>query len=158
MPLNVEPGPRISGALSPVSKARFSGINADVLLGGNKAPFTVMDLTVAPGTGAPAHISFHEEKAFRMIEDAFLLLVGEERMTVESGEHVYVAQSVRHGFSVLGEGPTRMTLVSTPAHHERFFQALSELTVPHDLQEVKAVCAAYDHAIVGPVVTPFDPS
>jgi uncharacterized RmlC-like cupin family protein len=91
-------------------------------------------------------------------EGSFLFLVGEDRITVEPGAHVYVAQGVPHGFSALGEGPARMTLVSTPAHHERFFQALSELAVPHDPQEVATVCAAFDQAIVGPVVTPLDPS
>ncbi|WP_417711839.1 cupin domain-containing protein [Roseibium aggregatum] len=158
MPLDFEPGPLISGALSPVSKASFSGIDADILLGGDKAPFTVLDMTVAPGTGAPAHISFREEKVFHVAEGALLFLVGEERITVESGEHVYVAQGVPHGFSALGESPARMTLVSTPAHHERFFHALSEMTVPHDPQQVEAVCAAFDQAIIGPVITPFDPS
>ena len=158
MPLDIERRPLVSGALFPLSKASFSGIDADVLLGGDKAPFTVMDMTVAPGTGAPAHISFHEEKVFHVAEGSFLFLVGEERITVESGEHVYVAQGVPHGFSALGEGPARMTLVSTPAHHERFFQALSELAVPHDPQQVEAVCAAFGQAIVGPVVTSLDPS
>ncbi|MDQ0325856.1 hypothetical protein J2R99_001705 [Rhodopseudomonas julia] len=90
-----------SGALAPVNKARFSGIDADILLGGD-----------------------------------------------------YVAKGAPHGFSALGEGPARMTLVSTPARHESFFQALSELTVPHDPQEVAAVCTAFDQAIPGPVVTP----
>lgn len=154
----VESRPLVSGALPPVSKASFSGIDANILLGGDIAPFTVMDMTVAPGMGAPAHVSFHEEKVFHVAEGSFLFLVGEDRITVESGEHVYVAQGVPHGFSALGETPARMTLVSTPAHHERFFQALSELTVPHDPQEVAAVCAAFDQALVGPVVTPLDPS
>ncbi|MCM5558971.1 cupin domain-containing protein [Pleomorphomonas sp. JP5] len=144
----------VSGALSPVGRARFSGIDADILLGGDMAPFTVMDMTVAPGMGAPAHISFHEEKVFHVAEGSFLFLLGEERVTVETGEHVYVAKGVTHGFSALGERPARMTLVSTPAHHERFFQALSDMAVPHDPRDVAAVCAAFDQAIVGPVVTP----
>jgi len=49
MPSEVEPRPPVSGALSPVSKVSFSGIDANVLLGGDAAPFTVMDMTVAPG-------------------------------------------------------------------------------------------------------------
>ncbi|WP_346913120.1 cupin domain-containing protein [uncultured Roseibium sp.] len=155
---DVEAKSLVSGALSPISRASFSGIDADVLLGGDKAPFTVMDMTVAPGTGAPAHISFHEEKVFHVAEGAFLFLVGEDRITVEPGQHVYVAQGVTHGFSALGASPARMTLVSTPAHHERFFKALSDLSVPHDPQEVAAVCAAFDQAIVGPVITPQDAS
>ena len=158
MTTDTEPRPLVSGALSPLGKANFSGIDAEILLGGDEAPFTVMDMTVAPGMGAPAHVSFHEEKVFHVAEGSFLFLVGEDRLTVETGKHVYVAQGVTHGFSALGESPARMTLVSTPAHHERFFQALSDLSVPHDPQEVAAVCAAFDQAIVGPVVTPQDAS
>lgn len=149
--------PLVSGALSPVGKTRFSGIDADILLGGDKAPFTVMEMTVAPGMGAPAHISFHEDKVFHVTEGSLLFLVGEDRLTAESAAHVYVAKGVTHSFSALGDNPARMTLVSTPAHHERFFQALSALAVPHDPQEVATVCAALDQAVVGPVVSPLDP-
>ena len=56
MPSEVEPRPPVSGALSPVSKVSFSGIDANVLLGGDTAPFTVMDMTVAPGIGLLAQI------------------------------------------------------------------------------------------------------
>ena len=54
---DVESKSLVSGALSPISRASFSGIDADVLLGDDKAPFTVMDMTVAPGTGALKRIS-----------------------------------------------------------------------------------------------------
>ncbi len=46
-----EPRPPVSGSLPPFSKVSFSGIDANVLLGGDTAPFTVMDMTVAPGPG-----------------------------------------------------------------------------------------------------------
>lgn len=149
--------PGTCGVLSPVGTASFSGIDADILLGGDTAPFTVMDMTVAPGAGAPVHVSFHEEKLFRVTEGALLFLVGEDRMTVASGAHVHVAPGIAHGFSALGDSPARMTLVSTPPRHDRFFRAMGELAEPHDPQEVAAVCAAFGQAIVGPVITEPDP-
>ncbi|SMF56254.1 hypothetical protein SAMN02982989_0146 [Xaviernesmea oryzae] len=46
-----------------------------------------------------------------------------------------------------------MTLVSTPARHDRFFQTMDALPVPHDLNDVQAVCETFGQAIVGLVVT-----
>jgi len=130
---------------------QFSGIDASILMGGENAPFTVMDMTVAPGMGAPAHISFHEEKLFHILEGTFLFLIGDDRVEARAGDHIYVAKGQVHGFSACGNADARMTLVSTPAHHDRFFRALSDLPVPHAPEDVEAVCKACDQKIVGPV-------
>lgn len=142
------------GILSSTGQARFSGIEADILLGGDAAPFTVMVMTVMPGLGAPAHNSFGEDKIFHVTEGALLFLVGDDRVRAEPGDHILVAKGVTHSFSALGDSPAKMTLISTPAKHERFFLALSDLPVPHDPADVQAVCQAFDQAIVGPVVQP----
>jgi quercetin dioxygenase-like cupin family protein len=143
-----------NGILSSTGQARFSGIEAEILLGGDAAPFTVMDMTVVPGLGAPAHISFQEDKVFHVTEGVFLFLVGEDRVQAEPGDHILVAKGVTHSFSALGDSPAKMTLISTPAKHERFFLALSGLPVPHDPGDVEAACQKHDQAIVGPVVQP----
>ncbi|MGI9377358.1 MAG: cupin domain-containing protein [Tsuneonella suprasediminis] len=138
--------------LESTGSAQFSGINASILMGGENAPFTVMDMNVAPGMGAPAHISFHEDKLFHISEGTFLFLIGDDRVEACAGDHVYVAKGQVHGFSACGNTDARMTLVSTPAHHDRFFRALSDLPVPHAAEDVEAVCKACDQKIVGPVV------
>lgn len=56
----------------------------------------------------------------------------------------------------LGESSAKMTQVSAPANHERFFLALFDLSVPHDPAEVEPVCKKFDQAIVGPVVQPWN--
>lgn len=64
-------------------------------------------------------------------------------MSLSKGQiHSFVAQA----------GPARMTLVSSPAHHDRFFRAFGALPVPHDPGQVEAVCRACDQQIVGLVV------
>lgn len=143
-----------NGVLSPVGQARFSGIEADILLGGDDAPFTVMAMTVMPGLGAPAHNSYGEDKIFHVSKGALLFLVGDDHVWAEAGDHILVAKGVTHSFSALGDIPAQMTLVSTPSKHERFFMALSGLPEPHDPSDVQAVCKAFDQAIVGPVVQP----
>lgn len=115
---------------------------------------TAMELTVAPGMGAPAHISFNEDKVFVITEGYLLFLIGEARLQVNVGDHVFVVKGDIHSFSALGKKPAKMTLISTPSHHDRFFHALSNLTVPHDQDEVAGVCTTQGQTIVGPVIQP----
>ena len=141
-----------SGVLSSHASARFSGIDAEILLGGEAAPMTVMAMTVQPDQGAPAHISFEEDKVFCISEGDLLFLIDVQKIQVKAGDRLFVAKGVTHSFSAMG-GVARMMLVSTPARHDRFFQAMDALPVPHDLNHVQAVCETFGQAIVGPVVT-----
>ncbi|QEW20065.1 Cupin domain protein [Marinibacterium anthonyi] len=151
---HIDGGPHAGGKLRATDIARFSGIEAAILMGGADAPFSVMEMVVAPGLGAPAHVSPREDKVFHVTDGGFLFLVGEARITAGPGDHLFVGKGQVHGFSARGDGPGRMTLVSTPALHDRFFRALSALDLPHDPAKVAAVCAACDQRIVGPVVGP----
>ena len=141
-----------SGRLLPTDTAQFSGIDANILMGGDGAPFTVMEMVVAPGMGAPAHISHQEDKVFHVSDGKLLFLIGENLLEASAGDHLFVPKGQLHSFSAQGDGFARMTLVSTPAHHDRFFRALSELPVPHDPQDVEVVCRECNQSIVGPVV------
>ncbi|SNY93135.1 Cupin domain-containing protein [Cohaesibacter sp. ES.047] len=142
-----------SGLLTSSGLAQFSGIDAIILLGGTSAPFTVMDLIIKPGMGAPAHISFHEDKLFHVFNGTLLFLSGEERIQIQPNNHVFIPKGTIHGFKALGDERARMTLVSTPAGHDRFFAAMSELSVPHTPEEVASVCKRHGQAITGPLVS-----
>lgn len=146
------PAPGSSGRLSITGRARFSGIDADILLGGSSAPLTVISMTVAPGMGAPAHISHDEDKLFHVTEGRLRFLIGDRHLDAGPGAHIFAAKGDVHGFSALDGSPAKMTLVSTPARHDRFFQALSDLPEPHEPDQVQAVCEAFRQAIVGPLV------
>lgn len=141
-----------SGVLSAKATARFSGIHAEILLGGEAAPMTVMSMTVQQDQGAPAHISFEEDKVFCVSEGRLLFLIDRQKIEVNAGDRLFVAKGITHGFSAVG-GVARITLVSTPARHDRFFQAMDALPVPHDLEEVQAICETFGQAIVGQAVT-----
>ena len=147
------PFPRLRGGrLMAAERATFSGITADILLGGSQAPLTVMSMLVAPRQGAPAHISFEEDKVFCISEGRLLFLIDVQKIEVKAGDRLFVAKGVTHGFSAMG-GVARLMLVSTPSRHDRFFQAMDALPVPHDLNDVQSVCETFGQAIVGPVVS-----
>ncbi|MGK6325329.1 cupin domain-containing protein [Sphingomonas sp. DT-51] len=147
-----QPQTHFSGLLTPCGTARFSGIEARIMLGGEQAAMTVMILTVTKGQGAPAHISLEEDKLFCVESGHLLFVIGTERILAQAGERVFVARGVTHGFSAVNT-EAQMTLVSTPARHDRFFQAMSELPMPHAQADVQAVCKRFGQAIVGPIPT-----
>lgn len=140
--------------LSTISVAHFSGINAEILLGGANAPFTVMKMSVSIGMGAPAHISKIEDKVFHITAGKFLFLVDEKRIEVSTGDHVFVRKGQIHSFCGLNSEESKLTLVSSPALHDQFFLRLSALSVPHVLEDVQSVCKSCHQEIVGPVIQP----
>ena len=140
------------GRLSATGRASFSGITAGILLGGEQASMTVMEMTVGVGAGAPAHVSTDEDKVFRITEGRLLFLVGDDRITVSPGDTVFVPKAITHSFAALDDASAGMVLVSTPARHDRFFQDMDALPLPHDPADVEAVCKRHGQIIVGPVV------
>lgn len=144
----------MSGKCAVIGKAEFSGIKADILLGGENAPMTVMDLTVEPSLGAPAHISKNEDKVFFVKEGCFVFLVGTQKTEATAGDTIFVSKGTVHSFSALNQTCGRMTLVSTPGLHDQFFVAMSDLPTPHSEDQVQSVCNRFGQAIVGPVIEP----
>lgn len=145
---------KLGGKCGVLGSASFSGIDADILIGGENAPMTVMALTVQDGFGAPEHISYSEDKVFLIEDGQFCFLAGDDKFVADSGEKVFVPRGTKHSFTPLGSDSGRMTLVSIPGKHDRFFQAMSSLKTPHSMEEVSAVCEKFDQAIVGPLVKP----
>ena len=138
--------------LTSQSTVSFSGIDANILLGGAESPFTVMLLHVQPGHGAPNHISEFEDKLFIVGSGRFKFVVGDEVLDVETGDYVFAHKGSVHGFAAMGSASV-LTLISTPSGHEMFFEDLSRLPTPHTPEAVAAVSEANKQLIVGPVVS-----
>ena len=147
-----------SRCLSVQTEVSFSGLRAKVKQGSADAPFTVMEIQAEKGTGAPAHISPEEDKCFVIKAGFFYFLIGDEARYAEAGDVIFVARGDVHSFSGVGDETNALVLISTPSHHHDFFIAMAGLKTPHDPQEVSQVCERLNQQIVGPVVTPPEPS
>ena len=142
----------LNGKCSLIATAYFSGIKADILIGGENSPMTVMELTVEPNMGAPAHISHGEDKVFFIIEGSLAFLVGNQKIQAHEGERIFVGKGTPHSFVALDNKSARMNLVSTPGRHDRFFLAMGQLSTPHKMEEVRSVCERFEQTILGPVI------
>lgn len=139
------------GVLKTDDTASFSGITAEVMMGGGHAPFTVMRMIVAAGEGAPRHRSVTEDKVFHVTSGRLKFLCGDEIATVAAGEVVHVPRDTEHSFKAIGEDAI-MLLVSNPARHDQFFKDMDALPTPHEQADVMAVCERHGQVITGAVV------
>src|ERR1700744_897175 len=75
------------GVTTEFEMTEFAGITTKII---NPYPssFTVLDMTVKPGFGAPAHISSTEDKLFLVIEGQIKYLIGDKTEIVGPGARV----------------------------------------------------------------------
>ena len=130
----------------------FAGITAKII-NPYPSPFTILDMTIKPGFGAPAHISATEDKIFVLIEGRMKYLVGEKTELVEPGARVQIPRGTVHGFTNVGPGDARHILVSTPRRHEEFFRDLHDIPDPREehMDLLPGIAARHDQTIVGPL-------
>ncbi|PYE21530.1 quercetin dioxygenase-like cupin family protein [Paraburkholderia silvatlantica] len=113
------------------------------------APYTVMEMRIGTGSGAPAHRSLDEDKTFVVHEGALEFKIGETVQRVSAGAVVTVARGDVHGFVNRETANACMLLVAAPARHDAFFRAMAALPVPHDIEAVRRICERYRQVIVG---------
>ncbi|MFD2030983.1 cupin domain-containing protein [Ancylobacter dichloromethanicus] len=113
-----------AGITTEFETTEFAGLDTRIVNSG-ESPFTVLDMTIKPGFGAPAHISPTEDKLFIVITGRVKYLVGEDLHVAEPGARIQVPKGVIHGFTNVGDADARHILISTPRRHEEFFSAHS---------------------------------
>jgi quercetin dioxygenase-like cupin family protein len=130
----------------------FAGIIARII-NPYPSPFTILDMTIKPGFGAPAHISATEDKLFIVIEGQLKYLIGDRTAVAGPGARVLAPRGTVHGFTNVGDADARHILVSTPRRHEEFFRDLHNIPDPREehMDLLPGIAARHDQVIVGPL-------
>jgi quercetin dioxygenase-like cupin family protein len=141
-----------SGVATEFETTEFAGLTTRIL-NSNESSFTVLDMTIKPGYGAPAHISWGEDKLFIVIDGQLRYLVGDKTEVAGPGARIQAPKGVVHGFTNVGVSDARHILVSTPRHHEEFFRALHNLPYPREqhMDMLPEIAARNGQEIVGPL-------
>src|SRR6201991_813919 len=141
-----------AGVTTKLEQTDFAGISARII-NPDTSPFTILDMTIKPGFGAPAHISASEDKLFIVLEGTLKYLIGDKTEVVEPGARVQVPKGIVHGFTNMGPGDARHILVSTPRRHEEFFRDLHNIPEPREqhMDLLPKIAERHDQTIVGPL-------
>jgi quercetin dioxygenase-like cupin family protein len=77
-------------------------------------------------SGMPLHVHPAFDEAFYVLEGELTFRVDEDLVTATAGTLVYVPGNVPHTFAELAGAPVRVLLWTTPAGHERYFDAMAD--------------------------------
>lgn len=141
-----------AGITTQFEQTDFAGISTKII---NPAtsPFTILDMKIKPGLGAPAHISASEDKLFVVLEGTLKYLLGDRTEVAAPGARVQVPKGMVHGFTNIGSNDARHILVSTPRRHEEFFRDLHNIPEPREenMNLLPVIAERHDQTIVGPL-------
>lgn len=112
----------------------------------------VEHLTMPPGFASPYHTHHLEDEAFYVLEGRMAFVCDGEWVTGGPGTYVFGPRGRAHGFTVIGDTPSRMLLLCSPGGFEQFVVDLSEpAPAPPDMAKLMAVAATYQIDVHGPL-------
>lgn len=83
--------------------------------------FSVVEVTDAPGTGAPLHVHHGEAEAFYILEGTIELTCGTQKVVGHAGDFICAPKDVPHKYLVTGDKQARLLLLFSRPGFEMFF-------------------------------------
>jgi quercetin dioxygenase-like cupin family protein len=83
--------------------------------------YSLMTWVAAPRTGSPPHVHARSDETFYVVEGPLEFVLGDERITLETGDFVRVPAGTRHAFRNDSEKPVEMLVGLIPGGMEELF-------------------------------------
>jgi quercetin dioxygenase-like cupin family protein len=83
--------------------------------------FSVVEVTDAPGVGAPLHVHHGEAEGFYILDGTIELTCGTQKVVGHEGDFLYAPKDVPHKYTVAGDKPARLLLFFSRPGFEMFF-------------------------------------
>lgn len=90
--------------------------------------FSVVELVTQPGEGVLAHVHEHEDELVYVVEGTIEVTLGDQTMTATQGVLALLPRGIPHGFTNIGEHPSRVLDVILPGNFDNYFVELHNLT------------------------------
>jgi quercetin dioxygenase-like cupin family protein len=103
------------------SEEGFPGVNRAVLVDANQGSLSlhVGHLTLSPGSSVTTHIHPDTEEAMVIVEGSLEALLGDETVTVGTGDTVLAPAGVKHGFVNRTQEPAKLLAVFPQTSFQR---------------------------------------
>lgn len=148
--------PARPGNDGPRTRGRTLTIKARAETTGGR--FTLFENLVAPKEGPPLHRHGREDEMWYILEGRFRFRADGEIFLAPAGSFVFIPRGTAHCLQNIGDRPSRILVMFTPAGMERFFERHAELPPgPVDPGAYRAI--AHDSAmeVVGRPLAESDP-
>jgi quercetin dioxygenase-like cupin family protein len=85
--------------------------------------FALLEVEGAPGGEPPLHVHKNEDEMFYVLEGQLKVRRGEEELTADAGDSVFLPRGVAHTFKILSKA-ARFLVYITPGGFESYFREL----------------------------------
>jgi mannose-6-phosphate isomerase-like protein (cupin superfamily) len=103
------------------------GILCKVRAENSGGAYSILELTLPPGAGAPMHIHYHEDEIFCVIEGECEIEAQGEINLALPGSVVVLPKGVSHAFRNPGASLTTLVITAVPGGLEGFFEESSQI-------------------------------
>jgi quercetin dioxygenase-like cupin family protein len=143
----------------PIILAPGEGIRLDVLgealtllLSGRQTngAFNVLSETSPPGGGTPLHTHRKEDEALYVLDGEYEIQCGDRTVRAARGSFVFAPRGIPHKLTNVSAGPSTVLGIGSPAGFEGFFEEVSRLPPPPDMEKIMAIAKKYEVEIHGP--------
>ena len=106
--------------------------------------------TSPPGGGPPPHKHIKEEELFMVLEGDFEFFDGHEWSRFAKDEVKYSMRGNFHGFRNCGTTTGRLLFTVIPGGLDEYFETISTLTLPQDLDRLTEITKHYGYEFMAP--------
>ena len=105
--------------------------------------FTVLTEKSQPGGGTPLHTHHNEDEALYVLEGEYDIRCGDDTVSAKPGSFVFAPREVPHKLTNVSSAPGTILGVVSPAGFEGFFEEVSALPAPPNIDAVMAIAGKY---------------
>ncbi len=84
--------------------------------------YSLLQGIIPPEIETPLHIHSREEEAFFIQEGSFLFQYGNNVISTNSGDYLYLKRGIRHKFKNIGNTTGKLTVILSPPGLEKLFE------------------------------------
>jgi mannose-6-phosphate isomerase-like protein (cupin superfamily) len=112
--------------------------------------YSLFEVLSPAGGGVPLHLHRREDEAFYLLAGELLVRVEDYQFRAAAGAFVRFPRGTPHAYRNVGGCPARLLVIVSPGGYERFFEAMSQVKVPPEMDEVMGVARQFDLEVIGP--------
>src|SRR5260370_32259797 len=112
--------------------------------------FTVISQTSPPGGGTPLHTHHNEDEAVYVLAGEYEIQCGDQTLRAVPGSFVFAPREIPHKLTNMSAGPSTILGIVSPAGFEGFWEEISQLPPPPDIDQIMAIAKKYRLEIHAP--------
>ena len=107
--------------------------------------FSVMEFVTPPGKGVALHVHEREDELVYLLEGEIEVTLGNQKMKAVPGVMALLPRGIPHGFTNIGNKPSRLLDTILPGQFDNYFVELAALYAAGDPSEeqIDALSRAY---------------